>query len=72
MRIRFTRDFYCQGKCGRVNFRDHFHQGEIVPEGNSEGCEVTRMDDGSFRITHPSVRGYEIAGIPADAVVVLA
>jgi hypothetical protein len=70
--IRFRKSCICQGHCGAVVFCDLFHQGDTVPDPAwPTGCNVTRDENGDFRITHQSVRGYVIDRIPSEAVKVL-
>jgi hypothetical protein len=57
-------------------FHELFTQGETVPDPAwPSGCVVSEIEEepfcGDFRITHPSVLGYLIEGIPAEAVKVL-
>jgi hypothetical protein len=74
--IRFLKPCVCEGRCGDVVFHELFTQGEIVPDpGWPSGCVVSEIEEepfcGDFRITHDSILGYVIEGIPAEAVKVL-
>jgi hypothetical protein len=74
--IRFLKPCLCEGRCGDLVFHELFMQGETVPDPSwPSGCVVSQNEEepfcGDFRITHSSVLGYVIEGIPAEAVKVL-
>lgn len=74
--IRFLKPCICESRCGDVVFHELFAPGEIVPDPSwPSDYVVSEIEEGplcgDFRITHASVAGYVIAGIPAEAVRVL-
>ena len=74
--VRFLKPCICEGRCGDMVFHELFTQGETVPDPSwPSGCLVSEIEEepfcGDFRITHASVLGYVIEGIPAEAVKVL-
>jgi hypothetical protein len=74
--IRFLKPCLCEGRCGDLVFHELFTPSDTVPDpGWPAGYVVSEIEEGpwcgDFRITHASVRGYVIEGIPAEAVKVL-
>jgi len=74
--IRFLKPCICESRCGDVVFHELFARGEIVPDPAwPSDYVVAEIEEGplcgDFCITHASVAGYVIAGIPAEAVRVL-
>jgi hypothetical protein len=74
--IRFLKPCICESRCGDVVFHELFTQGEIVPDPSwPSGYVVSEIEEGplcgDFRVTHASVTGYVVDGVPAEAVKVL-